>query len=142
MYHKYGFYESLDFTPERVGKGKKAEVVKTYMAHHQGLILLSINNLINQLILQKRFTKNPEIQAVTILLQETMPEKAIITKEDKEKVEKLKYKDYEDYSVRTYTKIDERLITGNIISNENYMIAMNQKGEGVSKYKKYLCQSF
>ena len=135
MYNKYGFYESIDFTPERVRKGKQAEVVKTYMAHHQGLILLSINNLINQLVLQKRFTKNPEIQAVTILLQETMPEKAIITKEDKEKVEKLKYKDYEDYIVRSYTKIDERLITGNVISNEIYMVAMNQKGEGVSKYK-------
>ena len=142
MYSKYGFYESLDFTPERVRKGKEAEIVKTYMAHHQGLILLSINNLINQLILQKRFTKNPEIQAVTILLQETMPEKAIITKEDKEKVEKLKYKDYEDYIVRIYMKIDERLITGNIISNENYMVAMNQKGEGVSKYKNVYINHF
>ena len=142
MYNKYGFYESLDFTPERVRKGKQAEVVKTYMAHHQGLILLSINNLINQLILQKRFTKNPEIQAVTILLQETMPEKAIITKEDKEKVEKLKYKDYEDYIVRSYTKIDEKLITGNVISNENYMVAMNQKGEGVSKYKNMYINHF
>ena len=142
MYNQYGFYESLDFTPERVRKGQKAEVVKTYMAHHQGLILLSINNLINQLILQKRFTKNPEIQAVSILLQETMPEKAIITKEDKEKVEKLKYKDYEDYIVRNYTKIDERIITGNVISNENYMIAMNQKGEGVSKYKNIYINHF
>ena len=142
MYNKYGFYESLDFTPERVRKGKQAEVVKTYMAHHQGLTLLSINNLMNQLILQKRFTKNPEIQAVTILLQETMPEKAIITKEDKEKVEKLKYKDYEDYIVRAYDKIDERLITGNVISNENYMIAMNQKGEGVSKYKNICVNHF
>lgn len=142
MYNKYGFYESIDFTPERVRKGKKAEIVKTYMAHHQGLILLSINNLMNQLILQKRFTKNPEIQAITILLQETMPEKAIITKEDKEKVEKLKYKDYEDYIVRTYTKIDERLITGNVISNENYMVAMNQKGDGVSKYKNIYINHF
>ncbi len=142
MYNKYGFYESIDFTPERVRKGNEAEVVKTYMAHHQGLILLSINNLINQLILQKRFTKNPEIQAVTILLQETMPEKAIITKEDKEKVEKLKYKDYEDYIVRSYNKIDERLITGNVISNENYMIAMNQKGEGVSQYKNMYINHF
>ena len=142
MYNKYGFYESIDFTPERVRKGQKAEVVKTYMAHHQGLILLSINNLINKMILQKRFTKNPEIQAVTILLQETMPEKAIITKEDKEKVEKLKYKDYEDYIVRKYTKVDERLITGNVISNENYMIAMNQKGEGFSKYKNMYINHF
>ena len=45
MYDKYGFYESIDYTPERVEKGKTSSVVKTYMAHHQGLILLSINNL-------------------------------------------------------------------------------------------------
>ena len=135
MYGKYGFFESIDYTPERVEKGKNSNVVKTYMAHHQGLILLSINNLFNNNILQKRFISNPEIEAVSILLQETMPEKAIITKEKKEKIDKLKYKDYEDYIVRTYNKIDERLITGNFISNENYLIAMNQKGEGISKYK-------
>ena len=142
MYNKYGFYEALDFTPERVRKGKNAEVVKAYMAHHQGLILLSINNLFNNNILQKRFTKNPEIQAISVLLQETMPEKSITTKEDKEKVEKLKYKDYENYIERRYSKIDERLIRGNVISNENYMVALNQKGEGISKYKNIYINKF
>ena len=68
MYDKYGFYESIDFTPERVEYGKKASIVKTYMAHHQGLILLSINNLFNNNILQKLFMKNPEIEATAILL--------------------------------------------------------------------------
>ena len=135
MYQKYGFYESIDYTPERVEKGKTSSVVKTYMAHHQGLILLSINNLFNDKILQKRFMENPELQAVSILLQETMPETAIITKEKKEKVEKLKYKDYEDYIITTYNKIDERLITGNVISSEDYVVAINEKGEGVSKYE-------
>ncbi len=135
MYNKYGFYESIDYTPERVEKGKTASVVKTYMAHHQGLILLSINNLFNKNILQKRFMENPELEAVNILLQETMPETFIITKENKEKVEKLKYKDYENYVQNTYQKIDNRIIRGNVISNENYTIAMNQKGEGVSQYK-------
>ena len=134
-YSKYGFYESVDFTPERLKKGEKQAVVKTYMAHHQSLILLSINNLFNSNILQKRFMQNPEIKAVDILLQERMPETAIITKENKEKVEKLKYVDYEDYIKDTYKKIDERLIRGNVISNEGYFIAMNQKGEGLSKYK-------
>ena len=135
MYDKFGFYESIDYTPERVEKGKTSSVVKTYMAHHQGLILLSINNLFNNQILQKRFIKNPEMEAVSILLQETMPEFSIITKENKEKVEKLKYTDYENYIQTTYTNIDERLITGNVISNENYVVAQNQKGQGVSKYK-------
>ncbi len=134
MNGKYGFYESIDFTPERLEKGEKSSIVKTYMAHHQGLILLSINNLFNNNILQKRFMKNPDISAVNILLQERMPETAIITKENKEKVEKLKYVDYEDYIKDTYKKIDEKLIRGNVISNENYSVAMNQKGEGVSIY--------
>ena len=135
MYNKYGFYEAIDYTPERVEKGKIASVVKTYMAHHQGLILLSINNLFNNEILQKRFMENPEMEAVNVLLQETMPEVTIINKDNKEKVEKLKYKDYENYTIRNYNKINEKIITGNVISNENYVIAMNQKGEGVSKYK-------
>ena len=142
MYGKYGFYESIDFTPERLEKGKQSSVVKTYMAHHQGLILLSINNLFNDNILQKRFIKNPEISAVNVLLQERMPETAIITKENKEKVEKLKYVDYEDYIKDTYKKIDERLIRGNVISNENYSLAMNQKGEGVSIYKNKFINRF
>ena len=132
---KYGFYESIDFTPQRVEKNERASIVKTYMAHHQGLILLSINNLFNNNILQKRFMKNPEIEAVSVLLQERKPEKYIVTKEDKEKVEKLKYLDYEDYIINTYQKVDERLIRSNIISNENYTIGINQKGAGVSKYK-------
>ena len=135
MYQKFGFYESVDYTPERVEKGKTSSVVKTYMAHHQGLILNSINNLFNDKIMQKRFMENPEIEAVRILLQETMPDIAIITKENKEKIEKIKYKDYENYIRLSYNKLDKRLIKGNVISNENYTVAINQKGEGVSKYK-------
>lgn len=135
MSGKYGFYESIDFTPQRVEKGERASVVKTYMAHHQSLILLSINNLFNNNILQKRFGKNPEIAAVDILLQERMPETSIITKENKEKVKKIKNIDYEEYIEDTYKKIDERLVRGNAIANEDYFIAMNQKGEGLSKYK-------
>ena len=135
MYSEFGFYESIDYTPQRVEKGQRASVVKTYMAHHQGLILLSINNFINNNIFQKRFSKNPEIEAVNILLQERLPEKVIITKENKEKVEKPKYVDYEGYTESTYRKIDTRITCGNIISNEEYSVAMNQKGLGFSKYK-------
>ncbi len=135
MNNKYGFYESIDYTPERLSKGRKYEPVKTYMAHHQALILLSINNLFNDKIFQKRFMQNPEIEAVSILLQERMPETFIITKENKEKPEKIKYEDYENYSVREYTKIDERVIRGNVIGNEKYTVAINQLGEGVSSFE-------
>ena len=135
MYNKYGFYESLDLTPSRQRKNEKSSVVATYMAHHQGLILLSINNLFNKNILQKRFSKNPEIKQAEILLQERMPETFIITKEEKEKLEKLKYQDYENYAEAVYKNSDERIIRGNAISNNKYTTIINQKGQGFSKYK-------
>lgn len=142
MLSKYGFYESIDYTPERVEKGKTSSVVKTYMAHHQGLILLSINNLFNNKILVQRFLKNPEMQAISVLLQEKMPETGVITKETKEKVEKLKYKDYEDYIKLTFNKIDGKIITGNVIASDDYVVAMNQKGESLSKYKNIYINRF
>lgn len=135
MYDKYGFYESVDYTPSRVKPKEIASVVKTYMSHHQGLILLSINNLINKNILQDRFFKNPEIQAIDILLQERMPNNVIITKEKKEKIEKIKYADYNYYSERQFTEKDEGIDELNIISSNNYSIMCNKCGNGISKYK-------
>ncbi len=132
MYDKYGFYESVDFTPTRVKE--KYEVVKTYMAHHQGLILLSLNNLFNDNILQKRFMRNPEIQSVKILLEEKMPDNMVITKEEKEKIEKIKYVDYEDYSLRNYNNVNENLNISNVIANDKYTIVMDQYGNGYSNY--------
>ena len=135
MYNKYGFYESIDYTPERLSKGKKYEPVKTYMAHHQALILLSINNLINNQIFQKRFMQNPEIEGTKLLLQEKIPETFITTKETKEQIEKIKYTDYEGYTEQLINKIDSPIIRSNVIANENYTVAINQKGQGFSKYK-------
>ena len=142
MYNKYGFYESIDYTISRLKYGKKYEVVKTYMAHHQALSLLAINNFINNNILKKRFMSNPEIGAVDILLQEKMPEKAIITKEKKEKIEKVKPKDYQNYIEKTYTKLQKHLNLSNTISNGFYTVCMKQNGEGFSKYKDILVNRF
>ena len=127
MYGKYGLYESIDFTPERLGNNKKYEVVKTYMAHHQGLILLSINNLVNNNILQERFHKNPEIKSVDILLQEKLPEDMIITKERKEKIEKIKYIGNDTNYYKEIINFENNLPELNVISNEDYLVATNKK---------------
>ena len=142
MFGKYGFFESIDYTPSRLPSGKKCVPVETYMAHHQALILLSINNLLNNNILQKRFMKNPEIKAVDILLQERMPSDMIITKEKKEKLKKIKYVGYNNYVENRFTKIDNSLRKCNILSSENYLIEMNDKGEGYSKYKDILINKY
>lgn len=142
MCDKYGFYESIDYTISRLKYGKKYEPVKTYMAHHQALSLLSINNFINNNILVKRFMDNPEIEAIDILLQERIPEKAIITKEKKEKIEKVKPKDYQNYMELAYTKIHDKLNRANVISNGSYTVCTKENGEGFSKYNGILVNRF
>ena len=64
-----------------------------------------------------------------------MPENVIITKEQKEKVERIKTIDYEAYGVREYTKPYDKLKHINIVSNEDYSVIIDQKGDGYSKYK-------
>ena len=137
---KFGFYESIDYTPSRLKKKESKAVVKTYMAHHQGLILNSINNYLNNHILKKRFNKNPEIEAVNVLLQERMPVQMIITKEKKEKPEKIKNVQDIGYIEKVIDKHKNRLY--NVISNENYMVVIDDNGNGYSKYKNCIINKY
>ena len=132
MKGKYGFFDSLDFTKERMNGNKKSEPVKTFMAHHQGLILNSINNILNKNILQKRFCTNPEVKAIEILLNERMPETVVLSKEKGNKVIKGKYiNKYDDKEIVYNQKEYFRRI--NAISSDNYTNVIDTHGVGYSK---------
>jgi cyclic beta-1,2-glucan synthetase len=70
---RYGFYEALDYTPERVKKGERCTLVLAYMAHHQGMSLIALDNLLNRKVMQNRFHSDPAVQATALLLQERIP---------------------------------------------------------------------
>jgi cyclic beta-1,2-glucan synthetase len=70
---RYGFYEALDYTPERVKEDEKCTPVRAYMAHHQGMSLVALDNLINHEVMQHRFHSEPIVQATELLLQERIP---------------------------------------------------------------------
>ena len=70
----FGYYEAIDYTPERIPAGHQGGVVlPTYMAHHQGMILLALGNLVNGMTMQDRFHWDPRIQAADLLLHERIP---------------------------------------------------------------------
>ncbi len=69
----YGLYEALDFTPERLPVGKEAVIIRSYMVHHQGMSLLSLDNYLHKFIMQQRFNREPMVQATEMLLQEQFP---------------------------------------------------------------------
>ena len=128
---KYGFYESIDFTKNRLKVDENYAVVKCFMAHHQGLTFLSINNYLNNNILKERFSKNPEIEATNILLEENMPSDVIITKEVKEKL--VKQKNVQD-SGYICVLANNNYLDYNFISNQTYSLCINNLGESISKY--------
>jgi len=70
---RFGFYEALDFTPERMREGRPYEIVKTYMAHHVAMSLLSIVNALRGGVMQKRFMRDRQMAAFAELLQEKLP---------------------------------------------------------------------
>ena len=67
----YGFYEALDFNPSRRrSRLRRYELVRCWMAHHQGMSLLSIANLLHDDVVQRWFHGHPRVQAAELLLQE------------------------------------------------------------------------
>ena len=69
----YGFYEAADFTPRRVGLGKDFEIVRSWMAHHQGMILLAVANSLCDSAMVRRFHAEPCVAAHERLLHERPP---------------------------------------------------------------------
>ena len=72
----YGYYEAIDFTRDRLPKGKKSVVVRQYMAHHQGMGLVALANALLGEPMPRRFHAEPMIKAVELLLQERVPRDA------------------------------------------------------------------
>ncbi len=68
---RYGFYEALDFTSSRLPKSKDVAIVRAYMAHHQGMTLVALANVILNGEMRHRFHRIPMVQATELLLQET-----------------------------------------------------------------------
>ncbi len=74
MLGRYGFYEAIDYTPVRLSLGQERAIVASYMAHHQGMIMLSLANYLQEEVMVRRFHAEPRIQSIELLLQERIPE--------------------------------------------------------------------
>ncbi|MBN2425701.1 MAG: hypothetical protein JXB44_11805 [Calditrichaceae bacterium] len=73
MLNNYGFYEALDYSHQSSREGESGVIVRTYMAHHQGMSLLALNNFLNNNCLQRHFHTDPRIRMVEPLLHERIP---------------------------------------------------------------------
>lgn len=70
---EYGMFEAVDYTRERLPRGRSHVVLRSYMAHHQGMALLAIARVLAGPRMQARFAAIPEFRASLLLLQERVP---------------------------------------------------------------------
>ncbi|HEY6103109.1 MAG TPA: glucoamylase family protein [bacterium] len=71
---RYGYYESIDYTAPGPGV-----IVKAFLAHHQGMSLVALTNVLCRSIMQARFHADPRVQATELLLQERVAPLATVT---------------------------------------------------------------
>ncbi|HVS03049.1 MAG TPA: glucoamylase family protein, partial [Thermoanaerobaculia bacterium] len=85
MEGRYGFHEAIDFThgdreadePRRRAHGA---VVRSFLAHHQGMTLVALANALLDQRMVERFHSDPRVRATELLLQERVPHAAPITR--------------------------------------------------------------
>jgi len=130
----YGFYEAVDYTLKRLPPHLDKGIVKSYMSHHQGMILAAINNFLNDDILVRRFHRDPQMKCGELLLQESIPLNPIISKEKdtSQKDEVIRRKE-EKWEKKVYSKESLKDIKCHLLSSGPYTLMITNRGEGFSK---------
>ncbi|MBO9667585.1 MAG: hypothetical protein J7501_12320, partial [Bdellovibrio sp.] len=134
---RYGFYEALDFTPERVEEKQKFAVIRSFMAHHQGMSLVAINNLLNTSIMQKRFHSELRVKATQLLLQERVPQKVPLATPKAALIE-WEFAGGESLQksfTRQYDTAHMRSPRVQILSNGKYSLMLTTAGSGYAKWE-------
>ncbi len=131
----YGLYEAIDYTPSRVPRGLSSVVVRSFMAHHQGMSLLALAYLLLERPMQKRFASNPVFRATTLLLQERVPH---VSKFYSRTVGLSDYQAASGTSetpARVFIHPDTPIPEVQLLSNGRYHVMITQAGGGYSRWK-------
>jgi len=129
----YGLYEAVDYTPTRLQRGQTHAVIQSFMAHHQGMSLLSLGYLLNDQPMQRRFEAEPQFQATLLLLQERIPKASSFYAHTT---------DISDFGtsangtqVRILNTPNTPIPEVQLLSNGRYHVMISNSGGGYSRWK-------
>ena len=130
---EYGFYEAIDFTPRRQPEDSVFTVIKSYMAHHQGMAFLSLGNLLQPRKMSRRFLSDPRLEAAESLLREPISDQAVILSRRtlRQDVARLEASN----SDLRFCKSGETLLPeAGFLSNGKYLALVSASGGGFSQW--------
>jgi hypothetical protein len=132
MLGAHGFYEAIDFTPSRLALGEKHAIVRSYMAHHQGMIMLSLINYLQDDVMVSRFHSDPRVRSVELLLQEKLPTDVPVElahPEDSQAVRRTQA----EITMRPWNvTVEAPLPQVHFLSNGHYGVLLTSAGSGFS----------
>jgi len=135
MLGRYGLYEAIDYTASRVPPGEQCAIVRSYMAHHQGMIFLSIVNYLHDDVMVRRFHADPRIQATDLILHEKMPGQAPVKYPHPEETQAARpaipLPTDSPYRTSMWRPVPEV----SLLSNGRYSVVLTSAGGGHSQWK-------
>ena len=132
----FGYYEAIDYTrggddEARTGSGTRGTVVRSYLAHHQGMTIVSLANALLGDPMVKRFHADPRVQATELLLQERVPRQSPIMQP--RPVEESRTSAIAPSSVaRRFRSPHTGFPHAQFLSNGNYTAVVTNAGGGAS----------
>ncbi|VWX61586.1 Cyclic beta-(1,2)-glucan synthase NdvB [Burkholderiales bacterium 8X] len=134
---RHGYYEALDFTPARVPEGQQMAIVRSYMAHHQGMTLVSIANVLQDGRMRARFHREPMIQSSELLLQERMPRDVSVAHRRTEDVRESRVDGAAQPAAvrRLSTATPGPAPVTHLLSNGSYTVMLTAAGAGYSRWR-------
>ena len=132
---RYGFHEALDFTPRRLPEGASVAIVMSYMAHHQGMLLVALGNVLNGSAMVERFHADPIVRATELLLQERMPRDVLVARPRAEEVKSAAdVRDMVPPVLRRFTSPHDAIPRTHLLSNGRYAVMVTAAGSGYSRW--------
>ncbi|RPI19341.1 MAG: cyclic beta 1-2 glucan synthetase, partial [Acidobacteriales bacterium] len=131
----YGFYEAIDYTPSRLPRGHSSAVVRAFLAHHQGMSLLSLAYLLLESPMQRRFESNPLFQATRLLLQERIPKAMASYSHTAEPAGLGETPGVTEAPVRIFSSPNSAVPEVQLLSNGRYHVMITNAGGGYSRWR-------
>ena len=132
----YGFFEAIDYTPSRLPRSKSYAIVRSFMAHHQGMSLLAFEHVLLDKRMQRRFMSAPLVKATELLLQERVPKRgATLHPHVAEVTATAKPPVADDAGImRVFTNPNTAFPEVHLLSNGRYHVMASNAGGGYSRW--------
>ncbi|MGO8697439.1 MAG: GH36-type glycosyl hydrolase domain-containing protein [Limisphaerales bacterium] len=132
----YGFYEAVDYTSSRLPPDEASAVIRSFMAHHQGMSLLALDSLLGDNPMPRRFLACPLLKAASLLLQERVPKTAASVYSGDLELENARHSSAETESVmRVFTNPSSAVPEVHLLSNGRYHVAVSSAGGGYTRWR-------